>query len=1405
MTGAFCLFEVSWEVCNKVGGIHTVLSSKAKTLVARHGDDYILVGPWLLSDTSRHVPFDEEPGEARFVEACREMGLAVQVGRWRIPGRPRTILVEFSSLLDDKDGVLSGLWEDYRVDSISGGWDYVEPVLFGHAAGRVIEKWWETHLAASHRRAVLQAHEWMTASALLYVKRHIPSIGTVFTTHATMLGRALSSLGHSPDDGLGGSTPGELAVANDVAAKHSMEGVAAREADVFTTVSEITAREAELLHGRAPDPLLPNGIDLDVVDEIAASTPREEARATLDRLAETFLGEPVDGATYVCISGRYEFHNKGIDLLLDALAQVDSAEGRRVVAWILVPAGNSGVRSAVLERLRGAEPADGPLGISTHNLFEDDDPVQARCASLGLANELGARVKVVHVPIYLAADDGFLNMPYEAVLRAMDLSCFPSYYEPWGYTPQESLAVGVPTITSDYAGFGRWASAAGLGREDGVSVLLRQRREWAVITTDLVEHLETWLREGVGDFEVRDACRRSAQRTAWADLVASYDQAHRLAYEAVRARLVRGVPQTRRPKVALPVQPAPEGQRPRLSRFDVAASLPAALAPLERLARNLWWSWDADAPRLFEELAPRTWRESGHNPLVSLRRVPPEDLQRATADEAYLARVDRALKRFDAYLGSTGTEPAPATAVLTRELPVAYFCAEYGVHESLPIYSGGLGMLAGDHVKSASDLNVPMVAIGLFYRMGYMTQRLDSGGGQIDVDVENDPRRLPLEGVKRPGGEALEIVLSLPGRELALRAWRAQVGRVELYLLDSDAPANQPDDRDITRNLYGGDAKRRIQQEIVLGRGGYRLLRELGIRPAVYHINEGHAAFLSLERIAQLVRESGLTFDEAREFVRATTVFTTHTPVPAGHDCFSEDLVRRYFSDVADWVGVPWERFWSLGRAAAQEGEFNMTYLALSFSSFVNGVSRLHGLASRKLLHEYWPRVVEGEVPVHSITNGVHLATWTHPGVAEALGVRQRPIQGGDFARASAVGAAAKLWDVRRTAKARLLACVRAHVRRAFLARSDSPLLLSRTLEGLSEDALLIGFARRFAPYKRAGLVFQDLERLRAILDDDERPVRVLIAGKAHPRDEIGKGILREIVQRTREDPLVGRVVFLENYDAALARLMVQGVDVWLNNPVRMQEASGTSGMKAATNGALNLSIADGWWPEADDGENGWTIADRRRYAEQSLQDQLDAASLYGLLEEEIVPLYFERDPDGVPLRWLERVLGSLETIPVRFNSDRMVLEYLERAYEPLAQSGQALQQDHWAQLKRRTEERLRVRRGFAKLRIASASIADLEELAVGDEIEVRVEVELDELRPEDVLVEIVFDKDTGGELHDAHTVELGSVGDAQRGLQAFEGRHRIEHSGSYAYGIRVRPRSALDPGDSSRDLVLWA
>jgi glycogen phosphorylase/synthase len=1015
-------------------------------------------------------------------------------------------------------------------------------------------------------------------------------------------------------------------------------------------------------------------------------------------------------------------------------------------------------------------------------------------------------VKLVQVPIYLDGEAGLFDLQYEAVLAAMDVSCFPSFYEPWGYTPAESIGLGVPTITTDCAGFGVWARAQRLGPEDGIDVLDRLGVSEHDARSALVTVLERHLCYPRDRAALATACKAAADRASWSRLVEHYFHAFDRAAAAASTR-AESRPASA-PRFPLPVraQAPTVPAMPALLRFDVAATLPAELEGLDRLARNLWWSWDAEAPKLFEDLSPRGWRESGHNPVVFLRRVWQRDLEERARDGEYRRRLARVLERFDAYMSGSKSEYRSAAGTrLSRRSPVAYFCFEFGIHESVRIYSGGLGVLAGDHLKSASDLDVPLVAVGLLYRKGYVDQRLGTGGEQLSSDRDQDPRDLPLVRVTGADGQPLSVQVQLPHRMLRLAIWRADVGRVPLFLLDSDVDGNGEEDRRITHRLYGAGQELRLLQEIALGQGGVRALEAVGIEPAVLHLNEGHAAFAALENVAVAMRRDELTFAEARELIRVSTAFTTHTPVPAGHDVFPEDLMRRFFSDVPQRVGLTWERFMALGTATgAEQDVFNMTYLAMNLAGFVNGVAEKHEEVSRSLLRPFWSGLLENELPITHVTNGVHLASWTRPEIARVLGA-ETSATAERFAACSTKFDARRFWEERSQAKRELLVAAAHSLQNAFQSRQDSPKVLARILDGLRSDALIIGFARRFAPYKRATLLFKDPARLEALLRDEDRPVLFLFSGKAHPADGHGKELVRQVAQLGRTEPFIGKVVFLENYDIGLARKLVQGCDVWLNNPIRPLEASGTSGMKVAANGGLNLSVLDGWWLEGYDGKNGWAIGGPRIYKDQELQDQLDNEHLMHLLEDEVVPMFFDRE-DGIPQRWIERVRRSIATLPGFFNTDRMVTEYADRAYGPLAGSRARLSADRKAGARRRAAEHERLRRAFEGLALKSARIGDLSRLRSGDAIEVEVVLDLGSLAPDDVLVELVLGHEANGTgLANMSAVRLEPRGDRVDGAQTYAGRHVVEQSGAYGYGIRAR-FAEIDPFDLSiRNLVRWA
>jgi glycogen phosphorylase len=694
---------------------------------------------------------------------------------------------------------------------------------------------------------------------------------------------------------------------------------------------------------------------------------------------------------------------------------------------------------------------------------------------------------------------------------------------------------------------------------------------------------------------------------------------------------------------------------------------------LRELARNLWWTWQPNVITLFRELDPALWRKVDHNPVEFLKRLPVEQLERRAAEMALDSRIDYAFRRLAEYLKDTDSWGAVHASIL-RARPVAYFSAEFGLHESLPIYSGGLGVLAGDHLKSASDLGIPLIGVGLLYAQGYFRQSLDVNGWQQEQYLNTDLDLLPIESVMGADGRPLLLGVETATGVLHARVWRAEVGRTTLLLLDANVPENSDSDRALTARLYGGDARTRIRQELLLGVGGVRALHALEITPSVMHLNEGHSAFATLEMIRWEAESSGLPFGEVVREVSAMTVFTTHTPVAAGHDRFPSPLVEEHLGKIREALHLSYEDFMGLGRVypADHNEPFCMTVLALKLSKYDNGVSALHGKISRRMWQPLYPNKSEDEVPIGHITNGVHVGSWVAPQMHllfdRHLGTdwprRQRHPETWEGIETVED---AELWETQQMLKARLINFVRNRLATQARRREEPDSAVERAMEALDLNALTIGFARRFATYKRAGLILQDVERLVEMVSSTDRPIQIIFGGKAHPEDRMGKELIQNIARLARQDRFAPRIVFVEDYDMNVARMLVQGVDVWLNNPRRPQEASGTSGQKAALNGALNFSILDGWWAEAYDGTNGFAIGTGQTHANPSIQDERDHRALIETLTEQVVPLYYRRDDSGLPREWIDRQKNAFRTLAWRFNADRMVIDYVRHSYLPAA------------------------------------------------------------------------------------------------------------------------------------------
>jgi len=776
--------------------------------------------------------------------------------------------------------------------------------------------------------------------------------------------------------------------------------------------------------------------------------------------------------------------------------------------------------------------------------------------------------------------------------------------------------------------------------------------------------------------------------------------------------------------------------------LEVTPALPDALRRLEELAGNLWFSWNRQARALFARLDPLLWDAVGHSPKALLKGVSQSRLEEAAHDPGYLHDLDRTLATFDAY---HGRGPARSGAPLLGEGDViAYFCAEFGFHESLPIYSGGLGILAGDHCKTASDMALPFVAVGLLYRQGYFQQAIDAEGTQLAHYYDSDFSDLPITPVTDAADQPLEVKVEFAEHDVYCKVWHTQVGRISLYLLDTDLDRNRPEDRATAHRLYGGDRNTRIQQEIVLGMGGFRALQALGIKPAAWHMNEGHAAFLVLERMRALMKE-GIDLETALEAVASNTIFTTHTAVAAGHDHFVPEKIDRYFHRFAQELNLPRDALMALGRTP-KSADFNMTALAARGSRFMNGVSRIHGDVSALILGDLWPEVPEEENPIGYVTNGVHAGTFLAPEMAEAF---ERFIGSDWNGRLDHPGALDGIkaipdpvfWSIRQHLKARMFELVREQLRKQHARNRGSESHLDRILrfaDPANPNVLTVGFARRFATYKRATLLFQDLDWLRQIVGDADRPVLFVFAGKAHPADEPGKDFIRRITELAAMPEFEGRFLMVEGYDLRLARRLVSGVDVWLNNPIFPLEASGTSGMKAGFNGVINLSVLDGWWGEGYTGDNGWAIKPASETLSDDRRDAEESRSLYELLQDKVIPMYYNRDPLGFSPEWVAMAKRSIMTLLPQYNSERMVGEYLARFYAPACQRGRRFADNGFAIARDVASWKSRVRASWPQVQVRALGMP-ARNARFGDKARFTVGVRTGDLSPADIVVELLL------------------------------------------------------------------
>lgn len=1402
------IFEISWEVCNKVGGIYTVVSTKAPDIQKEFGDNFILIGPDVWKETRQNPYFTEDPELLRsWRKTAESEGLRLKVGRWNIKGNPIVILVDFTSFFPSKDKIFAEFWETYKLDSITGNWDYVEPALFGYAAGMVIQSYYEFYLNAQDK-IVAQFHEWMTGAGILYLRHNVPQVGCVFTTHATVVGRSIAGNNLPLYSHFNDYDSGEISRRFNILAKHSLEMHSALASDAFTTVSDITARECERFLGRKPDVITPNGFDEKLIpDKAELNVKREAGRKRLLDVARAILNQDLpDDSLLIVTSGRYEFRNKGIDLFIKSLGNLNRENKLRkpAVAFVMIPAHHYGPVAGLAERIGNPDFSSPTSGkYLTHGLFDHGDDIILRTfKECGLNNSETDNVKVFFVPSYLIGDDGIINLDYYDLLPAFDLSIFPSYYEPWGYTPLESLAYGVPTVTTSLAGFGLWARK-NCGN-DVITVIDRDDDNEREVTDAISKSVRKFI--NISDEQRAGYAFHAieiAGKALWNNLEVYYREAYDITLKkvALRSDLFRDKRQVEVVE-AFPSKPI---SQPEWKKVMIRQSFPPVLEPLNIMSHNLWWSWNAEAVELFYSINPLLWKKFDKNPIPLLNALSYEQLKKLESDASFIGRMNKVYADFVAYMETGKKKAGPR---------IAYFSMEFGLHDSLQIYSGGLGVLAGDYLKQASDSNTDMIGIGLLYRYGYFKQLLSPYGEQIP---QYNPQRfnlLPINPVLADDGIPVQIKIALPGRNLIAKVWRVDVGRVALYLLDTDLDVNQDADRSITYQLYGGDLENRFKQELLLGVGGIRFLEAIGANPDLYHCNEGHAAFIGIERLREFVQEKNFSFAQAIEIVRSSSLFTTHTPVPAGHDAFPEDILRTYIPHYAERLNISWNTFMNLGRYIENKPDekFSMSVLAARLMQEMNGVSRIHGRVTRAMFKNMYDGFFENELHIDYVTNGVHLPTWS----SRLWKQLYRKVFGEDFINNQSDLSLweriqdvedREIWEIRRQLRGELINYIKNRYTEAMSYSHENPKHIIKIVDSLDKDVLTIGFARRFATYKRAHLLFSNLERLAEIVNNKDREVQFIFAGKAHPADKAGADLIKRIIEVSRMPQFAGKVIFLENYGMDMAKKLVQGVDVWMNTPTRPLEASGTSGEKAIMNGVVNLSVLDGWWAEGYIPGAGWALKEERDYQNQQFQDELDAETIYNLIEDEIVPTFYDHGTDGIPHKWISHIKNTISGIAPHFTMKRMLDDYHTKFYNKLYDRTIQMRADDYQMPRKLAKWKMKVARNWEMIEVVDYSIPDtnLQPLNLGETFKASLTLKLGELTPDDIMVEMVAGQRINDHIQEPTAIREFVFQKKQGSNCVYSLEFNTAYAGVFDIAFRITPKNPMLPHRLDFNLVKWA
>ena len=1386
------LFEISWEVCNKIGGIHTVLATRAALLRDKFADKYITIGPDLWQHKENPEFVQDDALFPSWLARTKEEGLRVRTGYWNIKGKPIAILVDFSHYISEKNEILTYYWNTQQLDSLNASWDFTESALFGYAVGKVLESFIRFQVGV-RERAIAHFHEWMSGTALLYLKQEVPQVGTVFTTHATVLGRSIAGNGWALYNYLEEYKPTELAYRFSVQHKHFLEAKAACQADVFTTVSDITAREAAHFLGRIPEVVTPNGFDEGhISDRTSFLEKHKRVAAKLQEVAQKVIGTTFEKKPFfAAISGRNEFRNKGIDVFIDALQEInkDATFDREVVAFILIPSAYEGTNTV-------------GQTYTTHLVTDEyHNTIISKLKEAQLFNQLQDKVKVVYCPSYLLGNDGVFDLSYYDLLTGIDLTVFPSYYEPWGYTPFESLCFGVPTITTTLAGFGSWALAHFPNENLALKVLRRDDSNYQEVVVGVVSQIEKIARLSPTAYEALwEDAQQIGKAALWDKFFVYYQKAYELTLNKLQPRLAN-----------LPIadtdvevwEQSKVVNTPFWRSVIVHRATPEKFKALEELAKNLWWCWNEEAEQLFKSIDPEEWHRVHKNPILLLDSISLSKFKALENDAAFMARLDKVYKDFLTYMEKKKEMTNPS---------IAYFSMEFGLHSSLKIYSGGLGILAGDYLKEASDKATKITGVGLLYRYGYFTQKISAFGNQESEYEAQDFTKIPVSPVLDKDGKWLKISLALPGRTLYARVWRVDVGRIELYLLDTDYEDNNEEDRTITHHLYGGNWENRLKQEMLLGLGGIKVLRSLGVSYDIYHCNEGHAALIGLERLNKFINEHHLSFSEAVEVVRASSLFTTHTPVPAGHDAFEETMLRAFIGDYAEKLHVDWQQILSLGKINVNDPheKFSMSFLAANLSQEVNGVSMLHGEVSRDIFKDMWKGYLPEELHISYVTNGVHRPTWTSP-LWKEVEEKYFKKEAGVYTEASFEGIYdvpdEKVAQIKQELRSKLIRRIKHNLTDSQNVNYFTPREIVEVFDTLRDDVLTIGFARRFATYKRAHLLFTNLDRLDAIINNPERPVQFIFAGKAHPADKAGQDLIKHIVEISKQPRFLGKIIFLSNYDMDLARTLIQGVDVWMNTPTRPLEASGTSGEKAAMNGVMHFSVLDGWWVEGYREDAGWMLPQKRTYENQKYQDELDAELIYNIIEDQIAPAFYNKDKEGkgISIEWCNFIKNTIGKVAPKFTTYRMLTDYENQYYYPQQKRSKLLRANNFEKAIALSQWKKKVSQEWAHIRVEKvvAPKRDTELISLGKKYEATVDLYLSELTPEDIGLELVVTRKEEGTLKVDQLIQAELISFSGR-VATYKLSTATEGAGLFMIALRLYPKHELLPHRQDFPLVKW-